>query len=419
MPNIPSTKSRFTKRRGILLIVLAPLVFVLSGLFLANQVLYSPESFQYQIGELLALIVSPFLLILGITTCVVAKIRTPKTTPSHAVITYPADQTNLSTEPSNSNSSPQSQSPSPAHSSKTDKPKSDMPSWERWARRIYMIGVLMTSFIIALVQSIVFLPVSTLFITLWILPVVMGFCLLKGRRGRVGTWLLLILALLSFADLLPVPLSLLMGPAGIQLRNYYTAGVIGLDPFGQVSTILALRSGIVLSTSIFLVIARLRQHPKVKQLTIPRVFKVATVAIVLLPLLLMPFIQAGEPTANTHLNPTSGGLSSSSSPSSLTWDNIFQKSYRTFDSTTGLWTYTIAMSNQGETATILHVWAGFETISPLGTRITIVDGPDVSVSDAGIVFQRGANGTIRFSTMQGHNTVTLDLGSNARGSLGW
>lgn len=416
MPNIPSTKSRFTKRRGILLIVLAPLVFVLSGLFLVNRVLYSPESFQYQIGELLALIVSPFLLILGITTCVVAKIRAPKTAPSQPVITYPADQTNLPTEPSNSNSSPQSQSPSPAHSTKTDKPKSDMPNWERWTRRIYMIGVLMTSLIIALVQGIVYLPVSALFITLWLLPVVMGFYLLKGKHGRVATWLLVILALLSFVDLLPIPLSLLMGPAGIQLRNYYTAGVIGLDPFGQISAILALRSGIVLSAGIFLVVARLLQHPKVKRLTISRGFKVATVVIVLLPLLLMPFIQAGEPTANTHLNPISGSLSGFSS---LTWDDIFHKTYRSFNSTTGLWTYTIAMSNQGETATIFRVWAGYETISPLGTRITIVDGSGVSVSDAGIVFQRGANGTIRFSTEQGHNTVTLDLGSNARGQLQW
>ena len=408
MPDTPLNKMRFTKRRGILLIVLAPMVFVLSGLFLVNQVLFSPESFQYKIGELLMLIVSPFLLILGITTCVVAKIRTPKTTPSHTAITYPADQTNL-----NSNSSPQITSS--ARSSKTDKPKSNMPSWERWARRIYFIAVLMTSLIIALVQSIVYLPVSALFITLWILPVVMGFYLLKGRRGRIVTWLLVILALLCFVDLLPVPLSLLMGPAGIQLRNYYTAGVIGLDPFGQTSAILALRSGIVLSAGIFLVVARLLQHPKNKRLTIPRVFKVATVAIVLLPLLLMPFIQAGEPTSENHLNPTSGGLSGFSS---LTWDDIFHKSYRTFDSATGLWTYTIAMSNQGETATILHVWAGYETISPLTARFTIVDG-NVSVSDAGIVFQKGANGTIRFSTAQDHSTVTLDLGSNARGSLGW
>jgi hypothetical protein len=388
---------------------------VLSGLFLANQVLYSPESFQYQIGELLALIVSPFLLILGITICVVAKMRTSKTTPSPVVITYPADQTNLSTEPSNSNSSPQSQSTSPAHSNKTGKLKSDMPSWERWARRIYMIGVLMTSVIIALTMSIVFVGFTPIFFSLWLLPVIMGFCLLKGRRGRVGTWLLVILALLSFADLLPVPLSLLMGPAGIQLRNYYTSWVIGLDILGQVSMILAFRSGIVLSASIFLVVARLLQHPKVKRFTMPRVFKVATVVIVLLPLLLMPFVQAGEPTASAHVNP----IRASSVFCALTPDSSLQKTSRTFDSAAGLWTYTLALSNQGETAVVLHVWAGLETVSPLGTRISIVDGPEVSISDAGVVFQRGANGTIRFSTAQGHNTVTLGLDFNAKCVFEW
>ncbi len=411
MPSAPLNKARFTKRKGILLIVLAPIVFVLSGLFLANQVLYSPESFQYQIGQVLTLIVSPFLLILGIATCVVAKICSPKNVPAHEEKTQSLASTNLATEPSNSNFPPQIQSKLPG--------KSDMPNWEHWARRIYMIAVLMTAVAIALVQGAAFVTFSWLIITLWVVPAVMGFYLLKGRRGRIVTWLLVILALLSFADLLPFPLSLLMGPAAIQLGNYFTAGVIGMDPFGQISAILALRSGIILSASIFLVVARLWQHPKVKRTTISRVLKVATVVIILLPLLLMPFIQAGEPTSENHLNPKSAGLSSSSTPSSLTWDNIFQKTYRTFNSTTGLWTYTIALSNQGETAAVFHVWAGYETISPLGTRISIVEGPDVSVSDAGVVFQRGTNGTIRFSTKQSHSIVTLDLGFNARGAIEW
>ncbi len=224
MPNILSTKSWFTKRRGTLLIVLAPIVFVLSGLFLTNQVLYSPESFQYQIGQLLSFIVSPFLLFLGIATCVLAKTRTSKT--------------NLSTEPSNPNSSPQNQSPSPARSGKTDKPKSDMPSWERWTRRIFMISVLMTNIIAALIQPIVYMPVSSLFISVDH-PMIMAFYLLKSRHGRVVTWLLVILALLSFLDLLPIPLSLLMGPQASNWELLY-AGSIGLNIFGQVSTILSI-----------------------------------------------------------------------------------------------------------------------------------------------------------------------------------
>jgi len=414
MPNIPSNKARFTKRRGILLIILAPIVFVLSGLSLANQTLYSPQSLQYQIGELLTFIISPLLLILGITIWVIAKIRTSKPTLSHAATTYPADQTNLSTEPSNSSS--QSQGASLAHLSKTDKPKSDMPRWERWARRIYFIGVLIPEVSVAFIDGIVFVALSPMFFTLWLLPAVMGVYLLKGRRGHVLTWLLVILALLSFVDLLPFPLSLLMGPAAIQLGNYYTSWIIGLEPYGRIYIALALRSAIVLSASIFLVVAQLRQHPKIERFTTSRVFKVAAVAIILLPLLLMPFIQVGEPTPNTNLNPKSAGVSGFSS---LTFDNPFQKTSRTFNSTTGLWTYTLALSNQGETTMILHVWAGFETISPLGTHITVLEGTDVSASDAGIVFQRGANGTIRFSTTQGHNTVTLDLGSNARCVFEW
>jgi hypothetical protein len=170
------------------------------------------------------------------------------------------------------------------------------------------------------------------------------------------------------------------GPAGIQLGTIIRGKHWPEHLWSSIDD--SLNRSVLFITSIFLVIAQLRQYPKIKRLTIHRALKVATVIIVLLPLLLMPFIQAGEPTANTHLNPTSGGVSSTSTPSTLTWDNLFQKTYRTFDSTTGLWTYTIALSNQGETATILHVWAGFETIAPLGTRVTIVDGPNVSASDS-------------------------------------
>ena len=46
---------RFTRRKGALLMALAPLLFVFSGLFLANAVLHSPDSLPYVIGEFLCL----------------------------------------------------------------------------------------------------------------------------------------------------------------------------------------------------------------------------------------------------------------------------------------------------------------------------------------------------------------------------
>jgi hypothetical protein len=42
-------------RRGILLIVVAPLIFVLSMLFLANALVNFPESLLYKIGKSYAL----------------------------------------------------------------------------------------------------------------------------------------------------------------------------------------------------------------------------------------------------------------------------------------------------------------------------------------------------------------------------
>jgi hypothetical protein len=61
---------RFTRRKGVLLIVLAPLLFVFSGLFLANTILNPVESSAYQAGKVLCFIVVPILLISGIVVCI-------------------------------------------------------------------------------------------------------------------------------------------------------------------------------------------------------------------------------------------------------------------------------------------------------------------------------------------------------------
>jgi len=61
-----------TRRKGALIIVSAPLLFILSGLFLANTVMHPVESFPYQIGEVLCFILAPALLISGVAVCIVA-----------------------------------------------------------------------------------------------------------------------------------------------------------------------------------------------------------------------------------------------------------------------------------------------------------------------------------------------------------
>jgi hypothetical protein len=63
---------KFTRHEGAIMIVTAPILFVLSGLFLANTVINPVESFPYLVGEVLCFAVAPTLLILGVIICATA-----------------------------------------------------------------------------------------------------------------------------------------------------------------------------------------------------------------------------------------------------------------------------------------------------------------------------------------------------------
>jgi hypothetical protein len=64
--------------------VSAPLLFVMSGLFLMNTVMYPAASFPYQVGEVLCFILAPILLISGIVVCIIAPHeKKEKRTPIH------------------------------------------------------------------------------------------------------------------------------------------------------------------------------------------------------------------------------------------------------------------------------------------------------------------------------------------------
>ena len=66
------------------MMVSAPLLFVLSGLFLANTVMYPAVSFPYQVGEVLCFILVPILLISGVVVYIMAPHeKKEKRTPIH------------------------------------------------------------------------------------------------------------------------------------------------------------------------------------------------------------------------------------------------------------------------------------------------------------------------------------------------
>jgi hypothetical protein len=63
----------FAKRKGIFLVAIAPVLFLLSGLFLANTLVYPAESIPYQAGQLLCFVIAPILFIAGIIIYVTAR----------------------------------------------------------------------------------------------------------------------------------------------------------------------------------------------------------------------------------------------------------------------------------------------------------------------------------------------------------
>jgi hypothetical protein len=69
----PTRRRLATRRKSVLMIVSAPLIFILSGLFLANTVMYPANSLPYLVGEVLCFILAPMMLIVGITIFAIAR----------------------------------------------------------------------------------------------------------------------------------------------------------------------------------------------------------------------------------------------------------------------------------------------------------------------------------------------------------
>jgi hypothetical protein len=375
----------------VLLIVLAPIVFVLSGLFLFNVLVYPSGSVPYIIGELLCLLVSPFLLILGISVYFVAWKRHQRTRPQ----VQPKEET-ATVEP-------------------------PMPGWERWARWTYAL-ILFGLLVLVVLSSLDVIGIA-MGVTFVVPIVVVCLYLRSSWRSWFGAVLLLILSLFVFFVNVPSLVPGWQGTPGVGVVNAYLDWAAGITSLGGLLASLVFRAGVLQSASIFLVIAKFMQHQKLRRFTESRIVMTIAVVAILLPFWLILAL----PTANITTTPNSPIMY----PSGIAWggpsyllpdlgrSNFASPTFRTFNSTTGLWTYTIAMSNQGATAvTITHVWAGREVVAPFETRITVNES-GVSVTEAGIVFAPLTSGTIRFSTGVGYNVITLGIATDSRDQFSW
>jgi hypothetical protein len=291
-----------------------------------------------------------------------------------------------------------------------------MPVWERRARWIYLLVILawLAAAVIFFNMYITQYPIP--FVSLvFVMPLITCFYLRSGRRGWFGAITLLLISSFIFFGVLPAVLALFVGTSGLGVIDRYLDWAVGIDQGGGLLFLLTVRAALMFSAGIFLVVARLLQYQKISQFQGKRGFRAAAVCAVLLPLLLTMVTSSEETNADPTAPPA--GVSFGGAPDLLVLD-IFQTS-RVFDGVTGTWTYTLFFSNPTQVElTVTRVWAGRDAIAPFNERV-IVGGSGVGISDVGVVFGAGYSGTIRFSTTQGHNMVTVITGNGARYTISW
>jgi hypothetical protein len=294
--------------------------------------------------------------------------------------------------------------------------ESKMPVWERRARWIYLLVILawLAAAVIFFNMYIIQYPIPFVPLVL-VMPLITCFYLRSGRRGWFGAITIMLLSSFIFFGVLPAVLALFVGTSGLGVIDRYLDWAVGIDQGGGLLFLLTVRAALMFSAGIFLVVARLLQYQKIGQFQMRRFFRAAAVCAVLLPLLLTMVTSSGETNADPTAPPA--GVGFGGAPDLLVPD-IFQIS-RVFDGVTGKWTYTLFFSNPTQVElTVTRVWAGRDAIAPFNERV-IVGGSGVGISDVGVVFGAGCSGTIRFSTTQGHNMVTVITGNGARYTISW
>ncbi|MCX6649152.1 MAG: hypothetical protein NTV61_07160 [Candidatus Bathyarchaeota archaeon] len=307
--------------------------------------------------------------------------------------------------------------PEPRPQEEAAKLGSKMPVWERRVRVIYSLVILGWLAAAAIFFNMYIIQYPIPFVPLvFALPLIMCLYLISGRRGWFGAITILLLSSSIFFGVLPAFLALFVGTSGLGFIDRYLDWTVGIDQGGGLLFLLTARAALILSAGIFLVIARLLQHPKTGRFQGKNGFRVVVVVAVLLPLLLTMMTSSGETNADPAVVPPAG-TSYGGAENLLTPD--INRITRVFDGATGTWTYTIFFSNPSQVElTITQVWAGRDAIAPFSERIE-VDGSGVRISGAGIIFEAGSGGTIRFITTRGHNNVVIITGDGARYTINW
>ena len=410
----------FTKRKGILLMIIAPILFIISMLSLANTLVWPAESIPYQAGQVLCLVVAPILLVSGIFIYAAAR-RAEKKEAGHVQprVSLPSKEAVLRVCPRcrmDLSSLPADVAVCP-HCGKTLRRKvPEIVGWERRARRILavnMIIFLFGSFLLN-ISSFGFGIAPT------ILSIVVIIYLLKNRQGVISSLLFLTLSLFMFTMRTVGPFTLLFGFPVTSFSGMFPDIAFNLNPFNFVGLFFAvlgssllIEKGLLLSSSILLVVSSLSSRFRSLGKVYGRsAFKVVVVALVLSPLFFM-FLYPQPPPNPAPSPPNSVGGSGS-------MRIIHQETVRYRDEETEEWVYSIRILNSWQNVTITKISADYEIVAPPFNQTALnVTGTGITMNSSGITIIEDADGMIQLKTAEGHGKLRLLLSNGDEWIIWW
>lgn len=327
---------KFTRRKAAAILVAAPILFVLSGLFLANTVVNPAESLPYQVGKALCFVASPTLMLSGIIVYIAAPHEEKK---KSATV----------------------QQLSMAHPE--EKPGVSLPKWEKQARKIYGTTALLLLGLLVFTWS----PLMLFGLVVLIPYIIFFIYMLRGKRSLVVPLFFLLLWNFWFSitiGSLSIPISPIL--FSIHFSQIFTEVIRNSPYFGPLgyNVWVMFYSMVMFSGIIMLLFSALSGVKRIEKV-MARVFTAKTCALILtVPVILMfalpPWLVTNQNLRHPSIvvgQATDIGINE-------------DRTERYFNDTSGEWIYSIAVRYNGRLI-LTNISLGGVVISPPFNNSTV------------------------------------------------
>jgi len=314
---------QFTRRKAAAMLVAAPMLFVLSGLLLANALVNPADSLPFQLGRALCYAAAPALALSGAAVYVAS----------------PHDKRK------------------PAKLRPGEKPATPLPEWEQTARKVYGIAALLLIGLLVLSWS----PLMLLGLAVLIPYIALFAYMLAGRRGLVASLFFLVLWFVWFS-----PLSGSMSP--VHFSQLFTESMKAQPYFGPLgyNVWFIFYSVMMFSGAVVLLLSSL-SGVKMLEGAMPRLFNAKTfAAVAIVPVVLMAALPPGLVTnTNVHRPSMVAGQATEIGINEALTE-------RHFDAAAGEWVYSVAVRYNGRLV-LEKVSIGGKVVSaPFDNRTVVV-----------------------------------------------